>query len=191
MNKIIISILLTLSFIYAGVPLPQKQALQEFYSSTSGANWTDNTRWLSGDPCVNKWKGITCNETGTSVTQILFVNNNLAGTIPSELQYLPDLNLLALANNNLTGVIPPELGNLSKLGGLLIFEEDISGTIPVELGNLSELISLSIFSAHIRGEIPVAIAKDTNLTELMIYSEHLSGSLPSEIGNLVKLKKLR
>ena len=47
----------------------EKQALVDLYYSTNGDWWTDNTNWISGDPCVNHWHGVTCDEQG-GVTEV-------------------------------------------------------------------------------------------------------------------------
>ena len=40
-----------------GVPLLECEALVALYTSTDGANWSDNTNWLSTEP-VNAWYGV-------------------------------------------------------------------------------------------------------------------------------------
>ncbi len=189
MKKIFLILSLLLTGLYAVVPAQQKQVLQAFYNKTDGANWTDNSRWNNGDPCLNQWHGITCNDEDTTILSLMFGDNNLVGEIPTELEYLPDLEILAFAINGLSGEIPKEIGNISKLKSLLLLE-DLNGTIPKELGDLFDLQTLFIYSTNITGEIPVEIGNDTNLTELIISSEKLGGTLPSEIGNLDKLTTL-
>jgi len=36
------------------------QALVDLYTATNGAKWKLNTNWLNGDPCSQKWYGVTC-----------------------------------------------------------------------------------------------------------------------------------
>lgn len=38
----------------------QYQALRDLYDSTNGPNWRNNTNWMVGTPCSNKWFGVTC-----------------------------------------------------------------------------------------------------------------------------------
>jgi hypothetical protein len=52
----------------------------------------------------------------SSLTNLRLDNNNLAGTIPSELGMLESLNVLKLNGNTFAGVVPPELGDLAQLG---------------------------------------------------------------------------
>ena len=49
----------------------------EFYNATGGANWTDNTSWLSEMP-VGEWYGVTTDATGR-VTELVLRENQLTG----------------------------------------------------------------------------------------------------------------
>jgi len=101
---------------FEDVPI-EKAALIALYNSTVGDNWTDNTNWLAGDPCMDNWYGITC-DGNSNISQITLSFNNLVGTIPPELGSLINLTDLYLNSNELTGNIPSELGNLSNLGDM-------------------------------------------------------------------------
>src|SRR5437660_162780 len=84
-------------------------ALVDLYNSTDGPNWYFNDGWLTGP--VNTWTGIKV--TGTRVTWIDLIGNNLKGSIPSSLGNLANLDVLALGSyavafefNELSGNIP-------------------------------------------------------------------------------------
>ena len=47
---------------------PELAALEEIFTTLAGADWTDDTNWLSGDPCLNSWSGVTCDVTNTMIT---------------------------------------------------------------------------------------------------------------------------
>ena len=54
-------------------PLPflQLQALTDLYTATNGSGWTNKTNWLTGDPCLKSWFGVTCNApTNTTITYV-------------------------------------------------------------------------------------------------------------------------
>ena len=103
-------------------PSTDRAALVALYNATNGANWTDKANWLSDEP-LGEWQGVTTDDDG-SVTQIRLGDNNLVGSIPSDLGDLSNLEILALEVNQISGVIPGELGNLSNLTVL-----DMPGTI--------------------------------------------------------------
>ena len=58
-------------------------SLTALYNNTAGANWTNNTGWLVGNPS-NDWYGITVNAAGR-VTNVDLFKNNLVGVLPQEL----------------------------------------------------------------------------------------------------------
>ncbi|MHA2319981.1 MAG: hypothetical protein ACXAC6_19780 [Candidatus Hodarchaeales archaeon] len=106
-------------------------ALVALYDSTYGANWTDNTNWLT-EP-VSTWFGVTVDD--TSVIEIELVNNNLSGTIPPQIGNLINLNTLDLGNNNLFGPIPLEISALVNLKILRLYKNQLSGSIPIVICN--------------------------------------------------------
>ena len=90
------------------------EPLVALYNATDGANWTNNTNWLTNE-AISEWHGVTTNSDGR-VTRLKLNNNQLTGPIPEELGNLANLLFLYLnGNNGLTGTIPPELENLSNL----------------------------------------------------------------------------
>ena len=161
-------------------------ALVALYDNTDGANWTNNTNWLSGN--VSTWYGITVS--GNRVIDIDLSYNNLTGTIPPEIGDLTNLQNLNFWFNQLTGPIPIEIGNLTNLSNLTLMNNELSGSIPSEIGNLTNLQTLWLHSNHLSGSIPSSIGNLTNLESLSLYDNQLSGSIPSEIVNLTYLKEL-
>ena len=159
------------------------------YNATDGANWTDNTNWLSQEP-VDNWFGVTADADGY-VTVLDLEVNNLIGTIPSALGALDELTYLALSRNSLSGSIPGELGNLGNLSVLRLYSNQLSGSIPAEFGNLESLQGLWLGSNDLSGEILAALGDLTSLTKLSLGANDLSGSIPAELGNLENLTSLR
>jgi hypothetical protein len=64
-------------------------------------------------------------------------NNELSGTLPSEIGTLKHLALLGLAHNSLHGEIPEEIWNAVHLVSVSLQDNDISGTISTKIGLLS------------------------------------------------------
>jgi len=165
---------------------PDSLVLVTLYNSTNGDNWTNKTNWLTGP--VDSWFGIDVN--GGLVTSIHLIDNNLVGTITSELGQLTSLTSLYLDQNQLTGEIPSELGNLNNLAELSLWINQLSGSIPPELGNLTSLTYIDLDENQLSGTIPTELGNLTNLTNLWLDVNQLSGNIPAEIGNLAKLEKL-
>ena len=163
----------------------EMDALEALYQDTDGDNWTNNRNWLSNAQ-LDSWHGVTTDRNGR-VVELDLSENELNGTIPSELGSLTNLERLKLSKNQLRGPIPPELGNLSNLKFLDLYENRLSGPIPPELGDLSNLEALALFKNNLRGTIPSDLANLNNLGWLLLWGNQLDGTIPSELGRLTNL----
>jgi Leucine-rich repeat (LRR) protein len=163
-------------------------ALVALYNSTDGANWTDNTNWLGEFDPVSTWYGVIVE--GDRVTRLYLSNNELDGSIPSEIGDLTSLQRLYLQNNELSSSIPAEIGDLASLQRLDLSNNQLSGSIPSEIGDLSNLVYLYLYSNQLDGSIPSEIGDLSNLVWLYLSDNELSGSIPSEIGDLSNLQRL-
>ena len=175
-------------------PTPAQSAsdravLIALYHSTGGANWDDNTNWLSDRP-IGEWHGVTTDSNGR-VIKLNLPENHLTGEIPPELGGLSKLTGLWLLRNQLTGGIPPELGGLSNLAKLYLFSNQLTGEIPPELGGLSKLTELFLDDNQLTGEIPPELSRLSNLTVgLGLSDNQLTGGIPPELGRLSDLTGL-
>lgn len=183
-----------------------RAGLIALYNSTNGANWTNTKQgqgaWpindpnavisTSWDPATNTgWYGVGIDARGRVVT-IELDNNNLSGTLPSQIGQLSALWSIRIKNNiSLTGAIPSQIGQLHDLLGLELNNNSLSGTIPSEIGQLSTLIKLDLNTNPFTGSLPVAILNMSNLKELDLSYIPFGGSIPPEIGNLSSIEKLR
>ncbi|KAF2290291.1 hypothetical protein GH714_008554 [Hevea brasiliensis] len=139
--------------------------------------------------------------------------NQVNGSIPSEIGNLKNLVTLDFGVNLLSGPIPPAFGNLTKLKTLYLDSNKLDGLIPLEIGNLKSLYflcfeynnlvgpipslnnltqvrSLSFSHNHINGTIPPGIGSLKFLCHLNIQHNKISGPIPSTFGNLTQLKFL-
>jgi len=172
-------------------------ALVTFYNAMDGPNW--DKKWDLKKP-MGTWYGVGLNDSGC-VNTLAFENNNLkgtiptdigdlyylenltifsnpgvAGSIPSEIGNLTNLKLLNLGINRLAGNIPPEIGNLYKLEKFdLQGNPDITGNIPKEIGNLNRIRTLILLTGSLTGSIPVEFANLSNLHMLALQRNKLSG----------------
>jgi hypothetical protein len=111
------------------IEITQTYVLLVLYSSTKGNNWTISTGWTPSSSkrssvCGDKnqdipWYGVVCPDNQV-ITEIVLNDNNLVGTLPSEIQGLSALTNLTLSNNIIFGVIPSSIGSLTDLGKTFI-----------------------------------------------------------------------
>ena len=172
----------------AGDVNTDRAALVALYNVTNGSSWLVDTNWLSNRP-LGEWYGVSTDADGR-VTGLSLGDNQLSGSIPSELGNLANLEFLWLSGNELSGSIPSELGNLDNLEWLSLGSNQLSGSIPSELGNLDNLEWLSLGSNQLSGSIPPELGNLDNLYSLSLSNNELSGSIPSELGNLANLAEL-
>ena len=165
-----------------------RAALVTLYNATGGANWTNNTNWLTNE-ALSEWHGLDTDANGR-VTGLRLENNGLSGEIPAELGDLTNLISLRLYSNSLSGEIPAALGGLSNLQELILSRNALTGEIPVELGGLTNLISLRLYSNRLSGEIPMELRGMANLQELDLNENMLTGEIPAALGELANLQVL-
>ena len=115
--------------------------------------------------------------------------NNLAGTIPRELQELQELRFLHMEEGRTGGTIPPELGNLSNLLELDMNFNALTGSIPANMYNLANLLEFDMNDNSLSGPISPDIQKMTKLTFLQFHRNQFTGSIPAEVGNLNRLSE--
>ena len=126
-----------------------RAALAALYNATNGSSWRDDTNWVSSRP-LGEWYGVSTDADGR-VTELDLRDNQLSGSIPSELDLRDNLERLGLHDNQLSGSIPSELDlrdNLEKLG---LHDNQLSGSIPSELGNLDNLQALGLSNHELSG----------------------------------------
>lgn len=123
-------------------PHPDRAALVVLYNATNGANWTENTNWLSDRP-LGEWYGVDTDEAGR-VSSLSLPLNQLSGPLPEEIGHLTELTLLILHSNQLSGSLPEEVGKLTNLTFLNLSINQLSGPLPLNLIQLGDLKTLRV-----------------------------------------------
>eukprot|EP00980_Cylindrotheca_fusiformis_P007640 scaffold1605_cov141-Cylindrotheca_fusiformis.AAC.3 len=114
----------------------------------------------------------------------------LDGSIPTEVGYLTNLNLLYMPNNSMTGSFPSEMGRLTNLQQLNLSRTQLGGSLPSEIGNLVDLITIDLGGNSFTGQLPTEIGKLVECNKLLLDSNAFSGPIPSQIGKLSRLQEL-
>ena len=117
--------------------------LLDFYSATNGGSWTNNSGWLTDERAVS-WYGVSLDPNDKTLRYLIFVSNNLIGSLPPSIGDLQKPEILAFNNNQLFDPIPVSLGKLISLKRLELRQNQLSDLIPESLGNLINLEFLDL-----------------------------------------------
>lgn len=165
-------------------------ALNQLYEQTDGDNWTIKTNWtivggeIPPSNCnLSLLEGITLNESNR-VSGIELSDNNLVGTIPTEIGLLLELDEMQLTDNSLSGNLPAEIGLLQNLATLELENNNLSGVLPPEIGNLIKLEFLSLNNNNLTGAIPSEFGNLIVLSDLLLNNNQLSGCFDEDLSAL-------
>lgn len=145
------------------------QALCNFFSTTSGFNWTTNWNVSSNRISSINWPGVSFEE--GYVTAVSLPSNQLAGDFPLILFTLPKIKQINLYDNQLTEKIKSTIINLTLLNSL----------------QAENLTSLNLGKNLLKGEVPSLISILPRLQYLNLENNKLSSiktPLPLHITNL-------
>ncbi|KAH9707158.1 putative LRR receptor-like serine/threonine-protein kinase [Citrus sinensis] len=118
-------------------------------------------------------------------------NNNLSGTIPTEVIGLSSLSIyLDLSQNQLNGPMPSNFGILKNLGFIDISEDKLSGEIPSSLGSCILLVQLIMNGNFFQGNIPSSFSSLRGIENLDLSWNNLSGRIPKYLENFPFLQNL-
>ncbi|MDY8138495.1 hypothetical protein [Aquimarina sp. 2201CG5-10] len=171
-----------------GVSDIEKQALIDLYNSTDGANWTNNTNWLTDTP-VCDWFGVTVVD--GKVKELKLSRNNLTGEIPSNIgNQLINIRIFYARENNISGLIPESFGNASLLEGLDLHNNNLEGSIPISVLELNSLYDLALSNNNLSGNINSRVGTQPNLRMLLLNNNQLNGEIPITLGQALKLGQL-
>ncbi|KAG6683274.1 hypothetical protein I3842_12G004600 [Carya illinoinensis] len=106
---------------------------------------------------------------------LLNISNSFVGEVKS-LYYFS--RLIILRNNNLSGTIPTEIGCLKRLRGLDLSHNKLTGTIPTQISELTDLEYLDLSRNHLYGEIPVSLISLHFLRVFSVVNNNLNGAIP-------------
>ncbi|OAY59754.1 receptor-like kinase TMK4 [Manihot esculenta] len=137
------------------------------------------------------WDGVGCDSSGR-VTSISLPNQDLTGSLPSELASLSELQKLSLQNNRLSGDLP-SFANLSNLQSLFLDSNMFTSFPPGFFKGLTSLQTLSIGNNSNLSpwELPTDLADSSALTTLEASRSNIFGSIPDIFASFPGLQNLR
>lgn len=104
-----------------------------FYNQTNGADWNQNTGWITGN--LDTWYGVDVKN--NRVDSINLTSNNLIGALPNAFGYVDELTFISLAENVLQDTIPSSFEDLNKLVTLELYANSFN-----EIPDLSTILTL-------------------------------------------------
>lgn len=167
-----------------------RYVLTLLYAAWKGAGWTNQENWLLTSQSHCDWYGVECDSSNRTI-DLLLNDNNLVGTLPTQVVKLDSLMTLAIADNQLDGRLPRELGDWQSIQRLQLSGNGFIFSIPTELGNLENLQSLELDHNHLHGTIPTEIMRLPLLTNVGLWANRLTGTIPTEVGNLAVCREYR
>mmetsp|Transcript_24628 Transcript_24628/g.52498 ORF Transcript_24628/g.52498 Transcript_24628/m.52498 type:complete len:242 (+) Transcript_24628:405-1130(+) len=177
----------------------QRWVLAVFYFSTNGEDWEECSRDDEECPGTSflsienecEWFGIQCVELPDGrncVEEIVFEENGLSGTIPTELALLPNLMKLGMEQGTTTGRIPSELGELTDMVFIDLDFNQLTGSLPPELYQLTKLTTLDLNVNSLTGILDPSIGRMTDLNFVQLQDNQFVGTIPTEVGDLATLR---
>ncbi|XP_050288449.1 protein STRUBBELIG-RECEPTOR FAMILY 8 isoform X1 [Quercus robur] len=190
-------IFLALPLVLATTDPLDAQSLQVLFTSLNSPSQLTNWKSSGGDPCVESWKGVTCEGSAvvsidisglklngtmgyllsglTSLRTLDLSDNGIHDTIPYQLP--PNLTSLNLAGNNLSGNLPYSLKITPTLQYLNFSRNSLSQSIGDIFANLSGLSTLDLSFNKFSGDLPVSLGLASNLSSLYLQNNQLTGSI--------------
>jgi len=175
-------------------PKQEREVLLSIYARANGKGWSTSSGWndstVGASHC--SWYGVTCHPNTSYVKAIELVNNNLNGSLPSNIWKIRNLFSLCVPENpHLQGNIKDVLfGNMSNLLTVLLFGTSLTGTIPNEFAKMTNLqVFMACFmkGSGFSGHLPHDIGNMKELRLLCLEGNNFTGQIPRSISRLRRL----
>jgi serine/threonine protein kinase len=196
-------------------------ALDSFYATTQGGGWRENANWGNRTISFCRWYGICCDSNpnvdpndcglpnwntgdfsasccqanGSVIRAFVLSQNNVSGSIPSDMGALDSLAYIYLrgssnsAYQTMSGTIPPSLLP-ATLRVVDLSGNALSGSIPSVIGDAVNLTTLILKGNSLSGSIPSTLGDCPKLTQLQLNDNQVSGTIPATFGNLIALTNM-
>lgn len=184
--------------------------LSRVFNATNGTGWKRKDLWnTKSDVCT--WFGVKCSTNG-EVIELNLESNSLRGTIPSDLYFLQQLQVLNVADNDvditfdlienapslselhLNATSVSSLDGLGKAIGLVKFfagSSNLGGnSIPEEFYQLTLLQEVDLSDNSLIGTLSSSLASLSRLSFFDCQQNSLTGEIPTELGLLTLMRML-
>lgn len=184
--------------------LEQRYILALIYFSTNGDDWTQCSFDPNVEECVYfdstyqseftemsflssehecTWFQTYCSSDNV-VRELTLYQNNLTGTIVTEIAALRKLRRLRLNANNMSGTLPSELGSMKHLADLEVQANKLQGTLPEEIFDIDTLQSLNVAINNFEGPVPDKFDNLKNIKGIHMFENSFEGTIPESIGRM-------
>ena len=184
-----------------GYVFTARYVLAVLYYALDGSQWTHSLNFLSDDDICDwhesildhkgNWSpefGVSCETLQIFPTGLDMTNNNLIGSLPTELGELITLRSIDMEQNSLENSIPTEFCNLDQLHRVMLGKNLLSGKIPDCMDNLDGLQQLALNDNVLEGTIP--LASNDMLKHLFLDDNAFSDNPLGVVGKLTSLEFL-
>lgn len=191
--------------------------LHKIYNDTNGKEWNWGNYdpyfvlWSFNvtnqrDPCADynatgalqRWKGVRCNGTtvecshaniSCTVTDFNLHQNNMVGTLTSEIVKLENLVRLHIDGNKIFGTLPSSISDMTQLKHIDSYNNSFTGTLP-DISKLFHLEHLNLGNNKMSGSLAPHIGCLSTLTVIDVISNKFTGIIPESFGDLPGLQYL-
>ena len=119
----------------------------------------------------------------SSLSEIHLAQNQLDGTIPSEIFLLEHVAKIFLNNNNFGGRLSPDVGKMKAMVEMWLWDNQLTGVLPSEIGLMTALQRFDVSMNSMSGAIPSELERLINLRKLNLGGQtgkgNFEGPLPA------------
>ena len=142
----------------------------------------------ASDKPVGKWQGVETDAEGY-IVRLKIYDNNLTGTLSTEVCKLTRLRTLHLSFNRITGALPESLGECRALVNLWLKGNKLTGRLPDSVAVLPKLVYLDIHANEMTGPLP-AVWNTPKLKIVRAEDNRITGPLPEQLLRQPALEQL-